>query len=124
MRATTSGWEIVCPEPIGRATLSHASSRRCSGTKRSRGTALIAASTRWSPTYGRSSSTRRSAGLSPALRLRHGRTGGPQLLERPFGVARLHLHATHGGRVDADRKALAQRVERGVLDAVVGGEAD
>ena len=55
MCATTSGWEIVCPPPIGSASLAHAARRRRSGTKTSRGTAAIASSTRSSATCGRSS---------------------------------------------------------------------
>jgi peptidoglycan/xylan/chitin deacetylase (PgdA/CDA1 family) len=39
MRATTSGWEIVWPAPIGSGALSHASPASSGGTKRSRGTA-------------------------------------------------------------------------------------
>ena len=59
MRATTSGWEIVWPAPIGSATLSHASAASCGGTNRSRGTVRIASSTRSSETYGRSCSISR-----------------------------------------------------------------
>ena len=124
MRATTSGWEIVCPEPIGSATLSHASSCRRAGTKTSRGTSRIAASTRGLSTCVRSTASRRASGPSPGCRLRHARTGGPQLLERPLGVARLDVHAPHGRRVDAHGEPLAQRVAGGVEDAVVRGEAD
>ena len=43
MCATTSGCEIVWPAPIGSGTLSHASRASSGGTKRSRGTARIAA---------------------------------------------------------------------------------
>ena len=74
MRATTSGCEIVCPAPIGSGMFSHASSRRSGGTKRSRGTSAIAASTRSSSTWRRSvlhqplRGGRHQATLAPAAR--------------------------------------------------------
>ena len=37
MRATTSGWEIVCSAPIGSGTFCQASRRSAAGTNRSRG---------------------------------------------------------------------------------------
>ena len=37
MRPTTSGWEIVCPAPIGSGSLSHARARSSGGTNRSAG---------------------------------------------------------------------------------------
>src|SRR3954453_6995407 len=46
MSATMYGCEIVCSLPIGRAASAYAPSRRSSGTKSSRGTRPIAASTR------------------------------------------------------------------------------
>ena len=61
MRATTTGWEIVCPDPIGSAVFSQAASARPLGTNRSRGTDAIAAKTRSSRICGRSWSTSRSA---------------------------------------------------------------
>ena len=124
MRATTSGWEIVCPEPIGSATLSHASSRRRAGTKRRaarRGSPRARAGRRRACAAPRAGA---ASGPSPGCRLRHARTGGPQLLERPLGVARLDVHAPHRRRVDAHGEPLAQRVARGVEDAVVRGEPD
>jgi branched-chain amino acid aminotransferase len=51
MCATTSGCEIVCPPPIGSASLAHASCRRCGVTNCARSTAPIASSTRRSPTW-------------------------------------------------------------------------
>ena len=123
MRATTSGWEIVWPQPIGSGSLSHASSRRRSGTKRSRGTAAIAARTRWSATAARSSASRRrraraAAWLTPAA------PAARSSVERAVGVAGLDVDAAHRGRVDGHGEALPQRLERGVLDAVVGGQPD
>src|SRR5579862_3560121 len=46
MSATMYGWEIVWPAPIGRAASAYAPCRTSSGTKSSRGTRPIAASTR------------------------------------------------------------------------------
>src|SRR6266516_43435 len=46
MSATMYGWEIVWSPPMGSAASAYAPSRRCGGTKSSRGTRPIAASTR------------------------------------------------------------------------------
>ena len=123
MRATTSGWEIVWPQPIGSGALSQASSRSSSGTKRSRGTAATASRTRSSATARRSSFTSPSAppdhvphaSAAPAVR---------QLGQRALGVAGLDVDAAHRGRVDGHGEALLQRLERGLLDAVVRGQPD
>src|SRR5215212_9868363 len=122
MRATTSGWEIVCPQPIGSGMLSQASARRSGGTNASRGTLRTALSTRSSDTAPRSSAT--SASAEPRMALRDRRARGADLLQRSPGVARLDLDAPHGGRVHHDREPLAQPLDRGLLDAVVRGEAD
>ena len=45
MIATIRGWEMVCPEPMGRALSAYASSRSPGRTYSSRGTAAIAVST-------------------------------------------------------------------------------
>ena len=102
MRATTSGWEIVWPEPIGSATFSHASSRRRAGTKRSRGTSRMAASTRASSTWGRSSRSRRSTGRRPAAATPRSHPR-PQLLEGSLGVA---------GRTSTPRTPRGRRARR------------
>src|SRR5215217_1820674 len=118
MRATTSGWEIVCPQPIGSGTFSHASARWSGGTNASRGTLRTARSTRSSSTAARSSSSSASAGLrDPGAR-------GPDLLERTAGVPRLDLDPADRGAVDRDREALLDRLERRLLDAVVRREPD
>ena len=52
------------------------------------------------------------------------RAGGAQLVERALGVARLDVDAADPGAVDRDPEALAQGVGGGLLDAVVGGQAD
>ena len=70
------------------------------------------------PRAGAPRARRRAVGYATA------RTRGPQLLEGSLGVARLDLHAPHRGRVDAHAESLAQRVARGVEDAVVRGEPD
>ena len=93
-----------------------------SGTNRSRGTSRTALRTRSSATLPRSSSTSRSA-RSARHHAMHG-AGGAQLRERAVGVARLDVDAAHRGRVDGHGEALLQRLERGVLDAVVRGEPD
>src|SRR5262249_50557216 len=63
MRATMYGCEIVWSEPIGSAASSYACARTASGTKSSRGTRDIAASTR-------SSSMPRARSCSPTIELR------------------------------------------------------
>src|SRR5215203_275274 len=60
----------------------------------------------------------------PEEPLRDAAAGGPDLLERPLPVARLHLDGPHRGRVDRHAESLAQRVQRRVLHAVVGREPD
>ncbi len=100
-----------CPTPPRRAP---------PGRSSSRGTARIASSTRSSvmcaaelidqPVRGRSS--------------RHHAARGAHFGECALGVARLDLDAADRAAVDRDGEACPQRVERGVLDAVVGGEAD
>src|SRR5829696_1816148 len=130
IRATTSGWEIVCPEPMGSATLSHASPWRSAGTKRSRGTSEIAASTRGSSTWLRRLARRRSTRPSGSGRLRHGRTRCPAA-----GVdGRRHVLVAVPG-VDRLPHLLAHGVQRGQLQAgplrrrerelrVLGGERE
>src|SRR4051812_22900937 len=60
MCATTSGWEIVWPSPIGSALSSQARWRSSSGTNASRGTEATASSTR-------SSGIRRRSDASSAV---------------------------------------------------------
>ena len=121
MRATTSGCEIVCPAPIGSGMFSHAWSRRSGGTKRvarhlghRRQHPLVvdvAPQRPHQPLRG----GRHHATLAPAARTAS---------ERPRRVAGLDVDAARRRAVDRDREALAQRVERRVLDAVVGGQPD
>src|SRR4051794_5976403 len=111
MRATTSGCEIVWPQPIGSGMLSHASETSSGGTNASRGTLRTALSTRSSVTPARSSATRRSADIG----LRDRRASGPHLLQRPLGVTGMHLDAAHRVAVDRDGEALLQRLQRGLL---------
>ena len=120
MRATTSGWEIVWPAPIGSGTLSHASAASASGTNSSRGTVAHRLQ------HALVGDVRAELIDQPvaAAASRHHAAGGAHLGQRALGVARLDLHAAHGGGVDRHLEARAQRVERGVLDAVVGREAD
>ena len=103
MRATTSGWEIVWPAPIGSGTLSHAprAARRGRTLARHRG---IAASTRSSATCGRSSVQQRSRGASHAIRRPRAHLG-----ERALGVPGHHLDAAHRVRVHRHRKPRAAR---------------
>src|SRR5919206_152621 len=49
--------------------------------------------------------------------------GGANLVERAIDVARLGVDPARGGGVERDGEALAQRVERGRADAVVGRQA-
>src|SRR3954454_14602587 len=63
MRATTSGWEIVWPQAIGRARFEYALRRSPPATKCSRGTRPIASRTRSSATNARNSRRRASREL-------------------------------------------------------------
>src|SRR5690349_8601366 len=81
----------------------------------------MASSTRWSATWGRSCASRRS---TAGIALRDGRPRGAQLREGALRVALVHLDAAHGGMVHVDAEALLERVERGVLDAVLRREPD
>ena len=65
MRATTSGWEIVWPAPIGSGTLSQASAASALGTNRSRGTSRIASSTRSSEMWAAQLVDELVGGLTP-----------------------------------------------------------
>src|SRR5215217_6943178 len=58
-----------------------------------------------------------------ACQSRDARAGGADLLEGAGAIARRHLDGARRGRVDRDAEAGAQRVERRVLDAVVGRQA-
>jgi hypothetical protein len=65
-----------------------------------------------------------SAAAGRARASRHHAAGGAHLGQRALGVAGRDLHAAHSRRVDRDLEALAQRVQRRVLDAVVRGQPD
>ena len=90
------------------------------GTNSSRGTARIAASTRWSDRCGRKGDQPVPAGPAfHAITPPAARTSASARSESP-----VDLDAAHGGGVDRHLEARAQGVESGVPDAVVGREPD
>src|SRR6185503_7017145 len=66
---------------------------------------------------GRAARTKASTPSSTGMRSAHLAAGRADLVERAVDVAR------RGGGVEGHREALAQRVERGRADAVVGRQA-
>ena len=128
IRATMYGWEIVWPSPIGSAASSYARSRNGSGTKSSRGTRSIAASTRSSAMSRQRSwlSTIRCRSGSGGKRKRHpeplehgGRDAGDarRRLVDPDGEHR-HLRVARGERAVAAAADVATASEVGELEPV------
>src|SRR3954471_10287440 len=119
MWATSDGWLIVWPAPMGSAPSSQARSRSCSGTKRSRGTRATASTTRVS----RPRRRREARSSSRCIPRPQGtvRRMVPSLWVARHGETAWTLSRQHTGRTDLALTAEGERQARDELGPKLAG---